>query len=320
MLAPVPTTWDAAAPLLLPALRRPLDPPAAHALGDAPQLALVGRPADATDALQLRAVVVADLPGVRRFIQQHHLDAWGVSASHALDAALLRLAESPADGLDAQAGRWTLAAGDGYEAARLLLPGWLAAFADRVPGTPVAFAPTTRHLWVVGSEDPLALDQALNDARIAFDHAAEPLCAAPITLNPTLGPLLLPADHPRAAVVATAWRRHYAHVAATQTDWLLDHGPEGLAVPALSLWRGPDGAGRLFARWHEGDVAWVPQTADLVVLVPEVGDVLALPLSSLETLVVPNLSPVRVALARFPSASARHALRAQSVAIPGVSE
>lgn len=100
----------------------------------------------------LHAVLAWDGPRFRAFVKDDHLRAWGVSASEAFATALEGL--DPAPGIAVRDdGLWTIDAGDGCDASRALLPGWLAAFRGRVRGTPIVGVPHARRILVAGSDD-----------------------------------------------------------------------------------------------------------------------------------------------------------------------
>src|SRR5262249_46032673 len=57
---------------------------------------------------------------------------------------------------------WIVASNDSYEASRLLVPGWLASFRDRVDGNPIAIVPE-RSLLLVGGDARVEMVERLLD-------------------------------------------------------------------------------------------------------------------------------------------------------------
>lgn len=164
MDVPVPSTWDEAVEQLVPLLRRRAEAPRADHL--------------ARDfAADLEERVALDLPDVRVLVTRDHLRAWGAPPEAAFAAARDNLAYAATDGLRFREewGLWHLDAPDGLAPSRLLLPGFLAGFAGRVAGRPVAAIPAARILLVGGDGDPATLATLARLAEAGFREAAGPL-------------------------------------------------------------------------------------------------------------------------------------------------
>lgn len=74
---------------------------------------------------------------------------------------------------------WYVAKDDSYESSRLAAPGWLASFADKVKGRPVAIVPRRDLLVVGGDGDEQCLRLLLNAASAEFESslgASRPHC------------------------------------------------------------------------------------------------------------------------------------------------
>ena len=152
MNIPLPEEWSEARDMLLPVVRRATEPAHAFRAEQAsPDNRLERRPM----WRYLSELVMIDLPDVRMYINHGHLKQWGVSARQAFDASHVVMRDHATSGLKLRAEYklWHLDAPDGAASSRLALPGWLDAFADQVPGTPVAIVPSPRLLLVGGTDD-----------------------------------------------------------------------------------------------------------------------------------------------------------------------
>lgn len=166
----MPETWAEARTELLPVVRGICRPPGSLTrLEDDPTTAPIRRPV----APFLSELVVWDGAYTRRYVTPQHLEQWGVDGHQAFHAARANLL--PTEGLAREGAFFRLAAGDGYESSRLLLPGWLRAFDDMVEGHPVAACPDARTLLVCGSEDDEALAQLADLSFRGYRDSADPV-------------------------------------------------------------------------------------------------------------------------------------------------
>ena len=265
---PIPDSWPEAARHLLPVLRGPTSPANAwEAALDNAEAVLVREPLTPF----LDVVVVLDLPELRLFVNQGHLDRWEATPEAALGAARENL--PPATGLAPWEidGVWTLDARDGYASSRLALPGWLAAFRDRVRGEPVAVIPDADTILVGGTDGGLPTEALVTEAFNRFHAAGTPVSPGPVTIDDN-GRLIAwnpPLDHPLVPRVQACHRYGAGYEYRRQQDpfaqWLVDHDVPDLLAP-YSLLRHPSGRVVSFACWPGGP-ALLPR-ADLVVLGP----------------------------------------------------
>ncbi len=166
-------SWGEAKPLLLPQLM-----PAAFL----EQLPLAERPF----APGVRIGLVIDAPRGYRYARQDELAAWGVNLGRALTVALDNLT-TRSQGLLVHAGTGAdrvlmLASGDGYDAARVLLPRWRELAAEHL-GLPFRFGVPNRDFLLCWSADSTASTQAAFRARIAQDFKRQPYPLSPLVLE-----------------------------------------------------------------------------------------------------------------------------------------
>jgi hypothetical protein len=165
------SAWPVAAPRLVPLLR-PVSVESALLMantgGRSPNLA--SRPF----LPFLRACLAMDNPSSTTFVRTDTLAGWNVSLDTALGRAVenfTRLeANHSVESYDPSVAYpiWHVTANDSYEASRLLLPGWLAAFNGNVRGRPVAIVPERGQLIVAGDGDDDAIDRLLRTADREF--------------------------------------------------------------------------------------------------------------------------------------------------------
>jgi hypothetical protein len=257
-------------PTLLPTLR-PLSAPNGHRRLPADRR-LVSRPF----AGFLHELLCLDEDGLRRYVRVDQLAEWGLDA----DAARARAwsALDPTDGLVCRDdGLWSVASGDGYEASRLLLPGFLQAFADRVQGEPIAIVPHAREVLIGGADDAAQVTQLLRHAPRRWREAGEPVSPviycwrhgrlAPWIPPPTRDPIV--AASVKAARLALAAREY-----ASQAEELEDAAPFEVGLAASESVREPYG----FCRWPMGFTGTLPE-ADVVVFAHGDTPVLAVPMA-----------------------------------------
>ena len=173
----VPDDWDTVKDMLLPVIRRATEPGHAWlAEQQAPANRLVRRPF----ARFLSELVMIDLPEVRMYVNQGHLDTWGVPIGKVFEAAHDVLRDHATSGLRhlPEYDLWQLDAPDGSASSRLVLDGWLQAFADQVEGPPVAVAPSARLLLVGGMNHDGQLARLIEIAEEGFERAGSPLSPA----------------------------------------------------------------------------------------------------------------------------------------------
>lgn len=310
-MSDVPAAFADARERLRPVLR-PLSAPANlwRALAADPGRAPIRRPFGTF----FHALVAVDLDDRRVFVTPRHLDRWGVTAEAAFGAAFAAL--DPTAGLHLRHdGLWALAAGDGYEAARLLLPGWLDAFAPRVVGAPIAVAGHARQLLVCGAGDPRKVEALLEAAVRGFVREGEPIAPVPFCVRDgRLATWTPDADDPHAAVV----RLNHHALARREYDAQGERlAEDGVAAAPYRVGASPDGRSFSFVRWFRDDPAWLPETdhvvvqdGDRVLVVAPFPDVLA---SCGDALRPTDAEPPRWAPLGFPTTDTLARLRERAV-------
>ena len=162
-------SWDEVCPLLRPVIRAPMLvwPP-----GDDPTLEPFCR-----EILPcLREHLVLDHEHTMAFVLQFDAKRWGQPDHELYQVAYANMEEEAASGIelfDAEPSPiWHVATGDGYESSRLLLPGFLASFVERVEGRPIAIVPHRSTLFIAGDANPRTVVRLCETAR--REYAASP--------------------------------------------------------------------------------------------------------------------------------------------------
>lgn len=297
---PIPESWRQAARHVLPVLRGPTSPNNAWlAALDRPDAVLARRPL----VPFLDVVVVLDLPELRLFVNQGHLDRWSAPVAAAHGAALDNL--DPAAGLKPWEvdGVWTVDARDGYASSRLALPGWLAAFRDQVRGDPVAVVPDAHTILVGGTEGGLPTEALVTEGWRRFHAEGTPVSPIPLTAGQDgvlrwWRPAL---DHPLVHRIHACQRYGVGHEYRRQQDgletWLVHRGIADFLAP-YNLVRHRSGRMVSFASWPDGPTLLPLVDVVLLGLPGEVDGVPCVPWSELVGAGVigepePGLSPLR---------------------------
>lgn len=229
---------------LLPVLRRVTTPRDGLLLGlGLPGLSPVCQP----HGDWLHVLLVEDRDDALRFVQHQDLERADLTEPQAFELARLNLgarAHEPAEPLP---GGVRVRDWGGYASSLPLLEGWWRAVAERVDGTPLAFAPDVDELLVVGSEHP-DLDRITRWAFDTFRTTARPLSPAPLGRE---------GHSPRNARLLAAFTY------AEQDEVLLRTAPEGVYVAGVTLHLGPDGSASTRTRCEPGHVCWLPETDEV---------------------------------------------------------
>ncbi len=265
MFGAVADSWAEALPHVLPVIRGATSPTGAWRRELLkPEAALVRQAIGPA----LDVLVVLDLPDVRVYITVEHLRAWGVSNAEVLNAALGNL--PPTDGLRPWTvdGVWHLEASDGYGSSRLVLPGWLAAFSEKVRGRPIALVPDGRTILITGADSGLPFEAALRTAWDQFHAAGNPVSLIPWTIDESgvLIPFEPPLDHPLVHRIHACQRMTLGHEYRRQDEdfalWEELHG-EDVKCATYTLLRHASGRVVSFAR--VGELPCLIPWVDLVV-------------------------------------------------------
>lgn len=226
-----------------------------------------------------------------------------------MNAALARthLLENPRVDLhDKTHGRlWIVASEDAYEPSRLLIPGWLASFKDKVDGRPIAIIPERGTLMIGGDGRPEMIRRMLETAEREFDASTRRISPALYTVDDDgkVVPYQTPASNPLANAVALGHQKLATYEYEQQKELLDAHyEKEGIDifVASYKLFENESGALRSLCVWTKGaSRSYLPKTERIVLL--ELGHdrkakvTLELPFEALEDrlTVVPGLHPVR---------------------------
>ena len=169
-MEPMPERWSEVREHLLPVVRGICRPPGSLTrMNTDPSRAPIRRPL----APFLSELVVVDGEMTRQYVTPRQLEQWGVDAHRVFHAARGNLA--PTEGLGRVGDFFALAAGDGYDSSRLVLPGWLEAFSGLVQGVPVVAAPDARSLLVCDSADEDAVAALAARAFEGYRQAGDPV-------------------------------------------------------------------------------------------------------------------------------------------------
>jgi hypothetical protein len=157
--------------------------------------------------------VVLDSDHSMRFVTRSQMETWGATAEQLFAAGRANIAAVADRGVErydeGPAIVWHVASDDSYESSRLLVPGWLAGFADKVEGTPIAAIPHRSMLLVAGAGNQRAIERILATTEAEFKASSRRLSPALYTVGEgdSIIPLILPRDHPLRTSVALAHAR-----------------------------------------------------------------------------------------------------------------
>jgi hypothetical protein len=257
----LPETWDTVAPLLRPVMRPVGFGNNPHGPGMVP----VSRPV----LPYVREYVVIDQPDSMAYLTAMRLDSLGVGAEVVFDTArenLLRQHGMPGTqpGETGPALIRLVEDGTAYWSSCLLLDGWLAAFADRVGGRPVAFMADNSGVLIT-SDQADALRAVYKLVEEEYREASRPLSPQGYTVDGAgrLVPYAVPDGHPVAPAV------HRASCILAATAYLQQRGELGarygdrMFVAELLLAERPDGSMFSVATWSH-DVDTLLPRADFV--------------------------------------------------------
>ncbi len=219
---------------------------------------------------------------------------------------------------------WHVSRDDSYESSRILVPGWLASFADKVSGRPVAIVPHRSMLIVGGDGDERCLRRLMDTAKGEFKASPRRISPALYTVDNDgdVVPLALSAGHPLAADVALGHIMAATDQYSDQKHQLEQRVDEEAFVAPYTGVRGKDGSAFSYTMWSRDVPSLLPR-ADQVALVfaPGVkgGETLFVPWEALVQIASdcfvqePDLDPPRWRTIRWPEEPALEKLRAVAV-------
>jgi hypothetical protein len=263
--------WETARQELVPLLR-----PSSLLLGGPPGAdLLVRRPV----APFLVECIGIDAEDSLRLVISSHLETWEKSADEIFAVArknakgAFRDADANIYDKDLPYRLWHVDRDDSYESSRLLLPGWLSSFANRVTGRPVAIVPHRSFVLVGGDGDPACLERLIETA--AREYRASPRRISPALYTAdakgAMVPLLLPPEHPLAAQVL---RGHVLLASAEyqeQTAALQKKHGDALFVASYECVESESGGVRGYTTWKEHLPSLLPRADELVFVIDPEG-------------------------------------------------
>jgi hypothetical protein len=204
-------------------------------------------------------------------------EAWGVQVDDIFAAATETgrtnfVADLERYDPDAEYPIWFVARNDSYESSRLAIPGWLASFAGKVKGRPIAIVPRRDLLIVGGDGNEQCVRRLLNTAHAEFEGAPRRISPALYTVNEkgAVVPLNLDPTHPLASEVAVAHVKAAIAEYETQKEPLQNRLGEGVFVASCNGRKEDDGRVYTYAVWSKDVPTLLPRT-DLVMLLTEPG-------------------------------------------------
>jgi hypothetical protein len=276
----------------------------------------------------LLELLVVDMPDSAMFVQRQHLAEWGVDAEAAFAAAHANLAGLTLDGVELYDREpspiWSVDSTDSYATSRLLHPGFLASFAGRVEGRPIAILPERSTLLIAGDANPATVARLCESGEREYDAASRRLTPALYTVDDA--GRVVPYQRPGNDALAS--RVRLAHVRFAMSEYLtqkesLDKLHEGkgldLYVTNLSaIRRKKDGRPITWCPWSASVNALLPR-ADVVTMSLSQEDFCIVPWTDVERLApgcltqVPELWPARHRTTAWPAPNVLEQLRAARV-------
>jgi hypothetical protein len=245
---PRPTTWDEAAPQVLPAVR------SASWAAVSGNHDVVRRPL----APLVSLLCAIDSEHAMSFAQASDLEAWGVTEEEALERAARNLADQQVE-IGMGDGVAFVLGPDGYASSWLAVPGLLRQVAADLGGTVVAAAASRDSLVLVDVDRPGTSTDLLRQTLAEYEEATRQLSPVPYAFDgDQLREWTPPAGHPAAPVVARARQVmvgvEYGAQTARLEEWFEKVG-EDVYVASCTLMRG---AGESLWSW----ATWVRQVGD----------------------------------------------------------
>jgi hypothetical protein len=223
--------------------------------------------------------LVLDLPDVMQYLTVDQLGKWEIPVAEAFRIARARIAGTvdkiePYSNAGTAAPLWHIANDDDYESSRLLVPGWLETFADRVQGAPVVVVPDRRTVLIGGLDSEGHLARMLDLANELYLASSRRVSPVPYTVDGMGGVrvLRLPDGHPLAKRVKAAERTLASIEYAAQREHLDErHAKEGvdLFVANYSVARQPDGEEFSLSYWAMGVDSLIPRAERVALSIPD---------------------------------------------------
>jgi hypothetical protein len=257
----------------------------------------------------LLETVAIDAENSFQYVTPGLVEKWGVDTD-AVFAAAYRTAACHFDTRDIESYDpgapypiWHVARDDDYESSRLMLPGWLASFAGRVIGRPVAIIPERSKLIVGGDGDETCLRRLVETARREYEASTRAISTALYTVDGagTVVPLAMPPGHSLANEVALN------HVLLANAEYEAQQKPlqarmgDDVFVSSYRGLRRSDGSITSITTWSEGVESLLPKAQEIAFVVDPTGksEVFQVPWALVERIAAsylvrePDLEPPR---------------------------
>ncbi len=257
-------SWDEVRPRLVVLLRSPA------LFAQLPQIAADRRPLARPFVPFLIECVGIDSDDGIAYASREQVTKWGVQPAEAFAAAVENGTAYFTDDVepydrDSEYPLWHVARSDSYESSRLLVPGWLASFAGKVKGRPVAVVPSRSLLVVGGDGDDRCLQRLITTAKTEFLSAPRRTSPALYTVDDAgrVIPFALPAGHPLAGEVALG------HVLMAMSEYEEQKEPlqkrlgDDAFVPSYKALKRDDGSVASYAVWSRGSVSLLPEVDEV---------------------------------------------------------
>ncbi|MFP2931614.1 DUF1444 family protein [Pyxidicoccus sp. 3LG] len=241
----------------------------------------------------LMELLVVDLPESAMFVQRRHLETWGTHEEEAFAAAHANLANLP-DGVelyDREPGPiWSVDTGDTYETSRLLHPGFLASFAARVEGRPIAILPERSTLLIAGDANPDTVSRLCESGEREYEAASRRLTPALYTVDDAgrVVPYLRPGND------ALAQRVRLAHVRFALSEYTSQKESLDKVHEARELDLFVANLSAVARKKDERPITWCVWSHDVDALLPR-ADVIAVNVGSKDFYMVPWADVERLA-------------------------
>jgi hypothetical protein len=310
---PPPTNWEEARLTLRPVVQSAVFALTAPSGGPT----MLTRPA----LPHLTQYVVIETPTDVIYVTQEQVASWEVTDTDVYAQAWANLAATtPVHQSLTPTGRRPLRFvdhKDPYFAARLLLPGRLAALAGWVSGRPVAFLPD-RSTILLSSDDPARLERVIEVATAEYTEATYPISPQGYTLDDkgTILPYQVPAGHPMgvhvraaAALLSATEYRKQARLLADRPDLI---EPDAV-LSDVSIMQANDESVRTVTAWTGNPRELLPTAEYLVVRGPAEQEVVIVPWrvgrEALDLVPVDGVSPPRYRVRNHPTEETWQRLR-----------
>jgi hypothetical protein len=212
------------------------------------------------------------------YVSADKADSWGVTPSQVYEAAADNGASYFTDDIapyDASAPYplWHVARDDSYETSRLLVPGWLASFAGKVSGRPVAIVPARSLLVVGGDGDDRCLRRMIDTAKAEYQGSPRRVSPALYTVDDAgkVVPLVLPPSHPLAELVAEGHLMLAVAEYQIQKADLEKRLGDGVFVATYQAFHHEKRGFVTVSSWAKGVETLLPETGEVVVGDPAAG-------------------------------------------------